>query len=148
MKRWYVIYVRTGREEAIRLWLTRYGNFLSSEVLVPRTIKYEWKKGRKNLVNTVLFRGYVFVYMDLTVQGCHDYYSIKQNPYVYHLLGDGNSIQPVKEDEIDTLLKFMDAEGTIQLTKVCFDGKKCKFISGPLCGMENMVIKVNMDRLQ
>ncbi len=143
MKRWYVIYVRTGREEAARLWLIKYGDFLVSEVLVPRTIKYEWKKGTKNLVSTVLFKGYVLVHMDLSAQGYHVYYSMKENPYAYRLLGDGNSIYPVEKKEIDMLLKFMDAEGIIQLTKACYDGNRIKFISGPLCGKEDMVIKVN-----
>lgn len=143
MKRWYVIYVRTGREEAARLWLVKYGDFPASEVLVPRTVKYEWKKGRKNLVTTVLFRGYVFIHVDLSAQGYHDYYRIKENPYAYHLLGDGNSIYPVEKKEMELLLQFMDAEGMIPLTKACYDGNGIKFTSGPLCGKEDMVMKVN-----
>lgn len=143
MKNWYVIYVRTGREEAARLWLVKYGDFLVSEVLVPRTVKYEWKKGRKNLVTTVLFRGYVFIHVDLAAQGYHDYYRIKENPYAYHLLGDGNCICPVENKEMDLLLKFMDAEGMIPLTKACYDGNGIRFTDGPLCGKEDMVMKVN-----
>lgn len=143
MKEWYVIHVRTGKEEAVRSWLLKNGSFSEREVLVPKTLKYEWRKGKRTLAQTILFKGYVLVQIDLRDEGYEDYYLIKKNPYVYRLLDNGEDIQSVNGREIEILFKLMDNRSTIGLTKAYCAGGKINFTEGPLYGMEYLVKKVN-----
>lgn len=143
MKEWYVIYVRTGKEEEVRSWLLKNCNFYNHEVLVPKIIKYEWKKGKKEIASRILFKGYVLIYMDLSNQDYQEYYNIKENPYVYHLIGSGDASQFIVRQEMNILLKLVDDEGIVQLTTAYYTGDKINYVSGPLCGAENLIYKIN-----
>lgn len=138
---WYVIQVRTGSEENIRLVCEKK---IPSDVLKEcfilyyeekRHIKGEWKIQKK-----ILFPGYVFL---VSEEPENLYMQLKQVPSLTKLLGIGNEVVPLKEDEEEFLRVFGGEGQVVPMSEGIIENSKVVVKSGPLAGKEGYIRKID-----
>lgn len=138
---WYVVQVRTGTEENVRMQCVRK---ISPEILERCFIPYyEEKKhirGEWTVQKKVLFPGYVFaVTEDLEKL----YESLKSVIGLTRLIGTGREIVPISEEERQFLLDFGGEEQAAPLSVGIIENSVTKILSGPLKGKEGLIRKID-----
>ena len=138
---WYVVQVRTGTEENIRLQCNRK---LAKPVLENCFIPYyEEKKriqGNWTIQKKVLFPGYLFV---ITEQVDELYQQLKQIIGLTKLLALDDEIVPIKPQERDFLLTFGGDEQIVRMSEGIIENSQVKILSGPLMGKEGCIKKID-----
>lgn len=138
---WYVLQVRTGTEENIRL---QCRNNISEAVLSRCFIPYyEEKKrirGEWRIQKKILFPGYVFV---VTEQLDKLYEALKNIIGLTKLIRVGEKIVPLTSDEKNFLLGFGGKEQVARMSTGIIKGTKIIVTQGPLMGKEGYIRKVD-----
>lgn len=138
---WYVLQVRTGTEESIRLQCrSNIPEAVLERCFIPY---YEEKKrirGEWTIQKKVLFPGYVFV---ITEDLNHLYDSLKTVIGLTKLIGTGNEIVPLTEEEKEFLLGFGGEEQVVKMSEGIIEGTKIIVTRGPLTGKEGYIKKVD-----
>lgn len=138
---WYVVQVRTGMEEEI---ITQCRKIVPSSILERCFLPYfemmkkyqgEWHKKKK-----VLFPGYVFMITD-DIDSL--YMELKRVIGLTKLIGTGEEIIPLGQEDIRFLKKFGKEEQVVKMSKgVILDGKVI-ITDGPLKGQEGIIKKID-----
>lgn len=138
---WYVVQVHTGNEESIRIQCEEH---IKSPVLescfIPR---YEEKRkinGMWKVLERKLFPGYVFMVTD---SPDHLFHSLKTIHGLTKLIGTGEDIIPLKEEEVDFILRFGGKEHLVGMSEGIIEGEKVIVTSGPLVGQEGLIKKID-----
>ena len=138
---WYVLQVRTGTEESIRLQCrSNIPEAVLERCFIPY---YEEKKrirGEWTIQKKVLFPGYVFV---VTEDLNHLYDSLKTVIGLTKLIGTGKEIVPLTEEEKDFLLGFGGEEQVVKMSEGIIEGTKIIVTQGPLMGKEGYIQKID-----
>ncbi len=138
---WYVIQVRTGTEENIRLQCQKY---MFSDVLNDCFIPYfEEKKhiqGKWKIQKRILFPGYVFLDADESEQLSR---KLKNVSGLTKLLGTGDEVVPLTEEEVRFLMAFGGDEQIVQISEGIIENSKVIILSGPLTGKEGYIKKID-----
>ena len=138
---WYVLQVRTGAEESIRLQCrSNIPEAVLERCFIPY---YEEKKrirGKWTIQKKVLFPGYVFV---VTEDLNHLYDSLKTVIGLTKLIGTGKEIVPLTEEEKDFLLGFGGEEQVVKMSEGIIEGTKIIVTQGPLMGKEGYIKKID-----
>nr|WP_305181943.1 antiterminator LoaP [uncultured Schaedlerella sp.] len=138
---WYVIQVRTGTEENIRLQCQKY---MFSDVLNDCFIPYfEEKKhiqGKWKIQKRILFPGYVFLDADESEQLSR---KLKNVLGLTKLLGTGDEVVPLTEEEVRFLMAFGGDEQIVQISEGIIENSKVIILSGPLTGKEGYIKKID-----
>ena len=125
---WYVLQVRTGTEENIR---TQCRNNIPEAVLI---------RGTWTVVRKVLFPGYVFAVTD---RPDDLYQSLKQVIGLTKLLGTGQEIVPLTEEEKNFLEELGGREQIVAMSEGIIEGDQVIVTKGPLKGKEGMIRKID-----
>ena len=127
MKKWYVLYVKSGEEMAILNKLKDFEAFVPLHEVVLR------KNGRHIEEKQVLFPGYIFIKLEYFTE-C--YYRLINMPYVYKFLQG-----EIREEEIQRLIEISKRNyiSTVIFSK---DGKLVA-LDGELKGLEDKIVKVD-----
>ena len=124
---WYVIQTSTGREEKIKQECEqRISKDVLSHCVLPlyeEKIKY---KGQWHIQKKKLFPGYLFLISE-NLDELHE--QLKRVEAMTKLLGAGDDIIALTQNEIDFLLRFAGDEVVI--------------LSGPLKGMESTIQRID-----
>lgn len=138
---WYVMQVRTGTEENIRCQCQR---LISSDTLERCFIPYYQQKkrfqGEWHIQERILFPGYVFLItqnLEKLVE------SLKQVIGMTKLLGTGEEIIPLSQEEIDLLLRLGKEEQLVTMSTGMIENDQVKIFDGPLKGMEGYIKKID-----
>ena len=143
----YVLYVRTGHEEKVRLLLV---NRLEKELFtpfIPKKIMVFRRQGKYSKVHRVCFPGYVFIKSVLPPAT----FISRMFPVVYpirevfrflHYGSDRNDVA-LRDNERYSLLQLLDDTYTINCVIGIKNGDRIQIISGPFIGKEGTVKKVN-----
>ena len=138
---WYVLQVRTGTEESIRLQCrSNIPEAVLERCFIPY---YEEKKrirGEWTIQKKVLFPGYVFV---VTEDLNHLYDSLKTVIGLTKLIGTEKEIVPLTEEEKDFLLGFGGEEQVVKMSEGIIEGTKIIVTQGALMGKEGYIKKVD-----
>ncbi len=135
---WYVAFVRTGLEDEVRLRiLVRWPDM---EILIPRRALRERRKGRWQNVQPTVFPGYLFFRAELTPQL---YFRIRGILDVIGILKHNGQPVAVRESEMDHILKLIGPESVITFSRVRTDAGKVVVESGPLMGMEGLIVSAD-----
>ena len=138
---WYVLQVRTGTEENIRLQCRRK---ISKAVLERCFIPYYEEKrrirGEWTLQKKVLFPGYVFV---ITDELDELYQSLKNVIGLTKLIGTGQEIVPLTEEEREFLLEFGGEDQIVEMSEGIIADSKIIVIKGPLIGKEGYIKRID-----
>lgn len=146
-KRWYVIHTQTGYEDRVKTTLESkikagLAKDCISQVLVPIEQVSEIKAGKKRISQRKFFPGYILVEMELNDQ---TWYLVKSIPGVTGFVGAGSRPLPLKEEEIDTILKQAKEAKEKPTPKVIFEkGESVRVNDGPFTNFNGTVEEVNL----
>ena len=138
---WYVIQVRTGTEEDIQ---TQCAKLIGSEALERSFIPYseqmkryhgQWHKEKKPL-----FPGYVFL---ISPDKEQLFLQLKQVIGLTKLLGTGDEIVPLTEEEIRFLLEFGSEEQIVAMSEGIIENDQVLITRGPLKGREGLIKRID-----
>lgn len=138
---WYVVQVRSGTEENVRL---------QSERLIPKAVLkqcfipyYEEKKhimGKWEIQKKILFPGYIFTVSE-NIDALFEY--LKKIDGLTRLLGTGQEIVALSSEEIEFLKRFGGEAQVVSMSEGIIIDSKVKINSGPLKGLEGFIKKID-----
>ena len=138
---WYVMQVRTGTEENIRCQCQR---LINCNVLERCFIPYYQQKkrfqGEWHIQERILFPGYVFLIAENLEQLAE---SLRKVTGMTRLLGTGEEIIPLSQEEVELLLKLGKEEQLVTMSTGIIENDQVIILTGPLQGMEGYIRKIN-----
>lgn len=138
---WYVIHVMSGHEEQIN---KRCRELMDSDIyeniFVPKRRTYKRYEGAWHKDEKVLFPGYLFV---VTENINKVYESLRKIPEYTKVLGTGDDICPVSEEEVSFLTSVMNEDYVVEESVGFLIGDEVKIESGPLGGLEGKIQYIN-----
>ena len=140
---WYVLQVRTGTEETIRLQCQKK---ISKTVLEHCFIPYYEEKrrirGEWTIQKKVLFPGYVFVIIEKEKLD-QLFWSLKNVIGLTKLIGTGQEIVPLTEEEKNFLMGLGGKDQVVEMSEGIIEGDKTIVTKGPLMGKEGFIRKID-----
>ena len=146
MKRWYVIQVYAGYEDAVKADILKRVEEKNlhdyfGQVLVPSAkVKQMFEMGETK--DQQLFPGYMIIEMEMDSQALR---LVKSSPRVMRFLG-GVDPMPLSKREVDRIISQMTGE--ISLAKATDDfviGREIEIADGPFEGFVGMIEKVDTE---
>lgn len=110
MRRWYVVYTRTGMERMARGHLENQGY----TVYLPQRLKERRHARRIDSIKTPLFPRYLFVELDLSTERWH---AINGTYGVNYLVTMGDRPSPVPQGIVETIRARENAEGLVDVVE-------------------------------
>ena len=131
--KWYAVYTRSRFEKKAAQWLMEQG--IEAYVPLQRVVR-QWSDRRK-LVLEPAIRSYVFVRINH-----HHYYKVLETPGVVRYVFFDGKPAVVRDEEIDTLKRVMDADLEVEcLPDDLQPGTRVRIIQGPLTGVEGELVQ-------
>ncbi len=148
--RWYAVQVYSGYEKSVqRALMERISRSslagMFGEVLVPVEEIVEMKGGQKTISERKLYPGYVLVQMEMNDDAWH---LVKNTPRVTAFIG-GTALKPtpIKDSEVDIILKRMDESKSNPTQKLTFEsGEVVRVTEGPFKDFSGTVGEINYEK--
>jgi len=144
---WYVIHSYSGYENKVRKNLFQRIESMEMgdhifDVIVPTEEEVEIKDGHRRIYKKRVFPGYILVEMLLTE---NSWYVVRNTPGVTGFVGSGNDPTPLRQDEVDKIIKRMEVE--TPTIKVGFrEGQTVRITDGPFSEFMGTVDEIFLDR--
>ena len=144
---WYVVHCYSGYENKVKHNLEQRIDTMQMEdqifqVVVPTEDEIEVRDGKRRVVERRVFPGYILVQMILNDDS---WYVVRNTPGVTGFVGMGNEPTPLRHEEVQAIMKRMEAEAP--KIKVTFKpGQKVRIIDGPFNEFIGMVDEIDMER--
>ncbi|RME69494.1 MAG: transcription termination/antitermination protein NusG [Chloroflexi bacterium] len=144
---WYVIHSYSGYENKVKKNLEHRIESMGMQdkifqIVVPTEEEIELKDGQRRVVERRVFPGYILVEMILDDDS---WYVVRNTPGVTGFVGSGNNPTPLRQEEVDKILKRMDAEAP--KVKISFKvGQKVRIVEGPFEDFTGTVDEIDLDR--
>jgi transcriptional antiterminator NusG len=148
-QRWYVINVYSGFEnkvaESIRELAGQKGMAdLFEQILVPVEEVVEMRRGAKVKTERKFFPGYVLIRMEMTDESWH---LVKNTAKMTGFLGDGGRPTPVKDAEVERILRQVQEGIERPKPAVTFEiGEQVRVCDGPFNSFNGLVEEVDEER--
>lgn len=146
-KHWFVVHTYSGYEERVKRNLEQRIKFMDagdeiSQVIIPTEEEIEVKNGQRRTVTKKILPGYIIVQMKMTDQNWN---IVRNTSGVTGFVGSGNKPTPLKEEEVDQILKQMVAEAP--RVKAGFrQGQSIRVIDGPFIDFVGVVDEISQDK--
>jgi transcriptional antiterminator NusG len=146
-RNWFVIHCYSGYENKVRHNLEQRIDSMGMkskifDVIVPTEEEIEVKDGKRRTVERRVFPGYILVQM---IMDEDSWYVVRNTPGVTGFVGMGNTPTPLRPEEVQQILKRMEAEAP--KVKVTFKpGQKVRIVDGPFNDFMGTVAEIDMDR--
>jgi len=146
-RKWYVVHCYSGYENKVRRNLEQRITTMDMEshifqVVVPTEEEIEVREGKRRTYQRRVFPGYILVEMILTDES---WYVVRNTPGVTGFVGMGNKPTPLRDEEVQRIIKRMEAEAP--KIKVTFkQGQKVRIIQGPFADFIGSVDDINMEK--
>jgi transcriptional antiterminator NusG len=144
---WYVIHCYSGYENKVRHNLEQRIETMGMkdkvfDVVVPTQEEIEVRDGKRRTVERHIFPGYVLVNMALSEES---WFVVRNTPGVTGFVGMGNLPTPLRQEEVNQILKRMEAEAPT--IKVSFKvGERVRIVDGPFNDFRGVVDEIDMER--
>ncbi len=144
---WYVVHCYSGYENKVRYNLEQRIETMGMkdkifDVVIPTQEEIEVKDGKRRSVERHVFPGYVLVNMILSEES---WYVVRNTPGVTGFVGMGNQPTPLRPEEVQQILKRMEAEAPH--VKVSFKvGERIRIVDGPFNDFRGIVDEIDMER--
>ncbi len=141
---WFVIHTYSGYEERVKKNLEQRIKFMDSgdeilKVVIPTEEEIEVKNGQRRTVTKKILPGYVLIQMKLTDRS---WSVVRNTPGVTGFVGSGGKPTPLKEEEVNQILRQMEAEAP--KVKVGFrKGQSVRVTDGPFIDFVGVVDEIN-----
>ena len=132
-KLWYAIYVRSRHEKNV------HSALLNKDIessLPVKTVIRQWSD-RKKKVEVPLFRGYVFIRIDIS----KDKFNILKTDGVVKFIGIGKNPSRIPDEQIHWMHMIVEKSDTVKNEKEIPIGQKVSVIAGPFKGLEGIVTR-------
>lgn len=146
-KHWFVIHTYSGHEERVRKNLEQRMKLMDSgdeisQIVVPTEEEVEVRGGQRRTIAKKTLPGYVLIQMKMNDQS----WSIVRNtPGVTGFISSRNKPVPLREEEVDHILKQMTAEAP--RVKVGFKlGQSVRVTEGPFADFVGTVDEINTEK--
>ena len=146
-KQWYIVHTYSGNEERVQRNLEQRIKYMDSEgeisqVIVPTEEEIEVRNGQRHTVTKKILPGYVIVQMKLSDQS---WGIVRNTPGVTGFVSSGNKPVPLQEEEVNRILKQMEAEAP--KVKVGFrKGQSVRVIDGPFIDFMGVVDDISPEK--
>ncbi len=146
-KHWFVVHTYSGYEERVRQNLEQRIKFMDagdkiSQIVIPTEEEIEVRNGQRRTVTKKILPGYILIQMKMTDQSWN---IVRNTPGVTGFVGSGNKPTPLKEEEVDLILKQMAAEAP--RVKVGFrKGQSIRVTDGPFIDFVGVVDEINLGK--
>ena len=144
---WYAVHCYSGYENKVKHSLEQRIETMGMagrimEVVVPTEEEIEVRDGKRKTVERRVFPGYVLVRMRMSEDSWH---VVRNTPGVTRFIGMGNRPQPLSPQEVNQILRRMEAEAP--KIKVSFKvGQKVRITDGPFADFMGLVDKIDTER--
>lgn len=137
----YVVQVRSGTEHNIRIQCNKkIPDTIMERCFIPYYEEKKKQNGTWNTLQKVLFPGYIFM---ITEDVEKLFFHLKTIEGMTKLIGTGQDIIPLKEEEITFLKRFGGEEQIVSMSEGIIEGTQVIITSGPLMGMEGLIQKID-----
>ncbi len=149
-KSWYVIHTYAGFEGRVKTSLIERANQMGladkvGQVLVPTEDVIEIRDGKRRTARRKFFPGYVLVELETPLSE-DTLQMIKETPKVTGFVGGGAHPTPLTKEEVEYLLKQVDAGTAGPREQIRFiKGDTVRIIDGPFLGFQGLVDEVDTD---
>jgi len=146
-KQWYILHTYSGNEERVQRNLEQRIKYMDSEgeisqVIVPTEEEIEVRNGQRHTVTKKILPGYVIVQMKLSDQS---WGIVRNTPGVTGFVSSGNKPVPLQEEEVNRILKQMEAEAP--KVKVGFrKGQSVRVVDGPFIDFMGIVDDISPEK--
>jgi len=143
-KNWFVIHTYSGHEERVKKNLEQRMKFMDSgdeiaQIVVPTEDEVEVRSGQRRTVAKKILPGYVLVEMKISDQSWN---IVRNTPGVTGFVGSGSKPVPLREEEVEQILKQMAAE--TPRVKVGFkEGQSVRVTDGPFTDFVGIVDEIS-----
>ena len=144
---WYVVHCYSGYENKVRHNLEQRIESMGMkgkifDVVVPTEEEMEVRDGKRRTVERRVFPGYILVQMLMDEDS---WYVVRNTPGVTGFVGMGNDPTPLRPEEVQQIIKRMEAEAP--RIKVTYSiGQKVRIIDGPFNDFIGTVDDIDMNR--
>jgi transcriptional antiterminator NusG len=146
-RQWYVVHCYSGYENKVKRNLEQRISSMGMEdfifqVIVPTEEEIEVREGKRRTYQRRVFPGYILVEM---VMSDDSWYVVRNTPGVTGFVGMGTKPTPLREEEVQRIIKRMEAEAP--KVKVTFkQGQKVRIVQGPFADFIGSVDEINMEK--
>jgi transcriptional antiterminator NusG len=146
-RQWYVVHCYSGYENKVKRNLEQRISSMGMEdfifeVIVPTEEEIEVRDGKRRTYQRRVFPGYILVEMAMTDDS---WYVVRNTPGVTGFVGMGTKPTPLREEEVQRIIKRMEAEAP--KVKVTFKpGQKVRIVQGPFADFIGNVDDINMEK--
>ena len=145
-KQWYVVHTYSGYEERVRKNLEQRIKSMDSgevfQVIIPTEEETEVKNGQRRKVTKKILPSYILVQMKMSDQSWN---VVRNTPGVTGFVGNENKPAPLPEEEVNRILKQMEAEAP-RIRVGLRQGQSIRVIDGPFIDFMGTVDDINEKR--
>ncbi len=144
---WYVVHSYSGYENKVKKNLEQRIESMGMQnqifqVVVPTEEEVEVREGHRRTTRRRVFPGYLLVDMMLNDDS---WYVVRNTPGVTGFVGSGTKPTPLRQEEVDKILKRMESEAP--RIKVTFrEGQRVRIVEGPFADFIGTVDELDVDR--
>ncbi len=144
---WYVVHCYSGYENKVKKNLEHRAESMGMqthihEVIVPTEEQIELRGGQRRVVEKRIYPGYVLVQMILDEES---WYVVRNTPGVTGFVGIGNKPTPLRQEEVDRIMRRMEAEEPVAQVKVKA-GDRVRIVEGSFTDFTGTVDEVYPDK--
>ncbi len=144
---WFVIHSYSGYENKVQKNLLHRIESMGMQdkifqIVVPTEEEVELRDGHRRTIERRVFPGYILVEM---VMDEDSWYVVRNTPGVTGFVGFGNKPTALRQEEVDKIMKRMDAEAP--KIKISFKiGQKVRIVEGPFEDFMGTVDEIDLER--
>ena len=148
---WYVVHCYSGYENRVKKGLEQRIKSMPPEqkmeelifrVVVPTEEELDLREGQRKVIQRRVFPGYILVEMIMTEES---WYVVRNTPGVTGFVSSGDKPTPLREDEVNKILKRMETESP-KVRVTYRPGQVVHIIDGPFADFRGTVDEVNMEK--
>ena len=134
--KWYAVHTSSRHEDMVHMRL----DAKEIPVFLPKIEVWSKRKDRKKRIRVPLFRGYLFVHVELEKR---IWLEILKTPGVARIVGNQKEPIPIPNEQIDSIRILL--ENDVLLTPVPYlqIGQMVKIVNGPLAGVEGILLETD-----
>lgn len=148
---WYVVHCYSGYENRVKKGLEQRIKSMPPEqkmeelifrIVVPTEEELDLREGQRKIIQRRVFPGYILVEMIMTEES---WYVVRNTPGVTGFVSSGDKPTPLREDEVNKILKRMETEQP-KVRVTYRPGQAVHIIDGPFADFRGTVDEVNMEK--